>query len=270
MVAFTRWQGVRAVAQWQLIASALRAEIQRGLHAPGSVLPKEAELQQRFNVSRQPVRRAIAQLTAEGLVVPVRRRGTVVREHPIRRRVTRSRTVYRDEIGYYFDSAAQGWRALRPPTVKRGPAPGDVAHLLAVEPGAEVVIRDRVMGDPTSSEPTQLATSYLPADLVAELPVLAQYDTGHGGIYDRIEEAGYGPLAWHEMITARMPTPDEADLLYLPPGVPVLRIIRTASTPSGRVVEVNDTRMNAEAWEAGYSIDRDLSALPREEPGMGK
>lgn len=247
--------------KWQVIASALRAEIHHGHHPPGSVIPTEAQLQQRFRVSRQPVRRAIAQLTAEGLVEPVRRRGTVVRQHPVRRRVTRSRTVYRDDIGYYFDPTAQNWRALRPPAIEWGPVPYDIAHLLGVEPGAQVLIRDRVMGDATTSEPTQLAASYLPAGLVAVLPVLAQKDTGHGGIYDRIEEAGHGPLTWYETITARMPTPREAEILNLPPGVPILRIIRTAASPSDGVVEVNDTRMNAEAWEAGYSIDRDRSAL---------
>ena len=56
---------------------------------------------------RETVRRAVIQLTAEGLVEPVRRRGTVVRVRPARRPVTRSRLVYRDELGYYFDRAAQ-------------------------------------------------------------------------------------------------------------------------------------------------------------------
>lgn len=253
------------MARWQDIAAVLRAEIQRGEHPPGSVIPSETELQQRFAVSRTTVRRAVAQLTAEGLIEPVRRRGTVVRERPIRRRVTRSRTVFRDEIGYFFDITAQGWRPVQPPTVQWGPVPFDVAHVLGVEPGTEVVIRDRIMGDPETGRPTQLAASYLPADLVRELPVLAERDTGHGGIYDRIEEAGHGPLSWREAITARMPTPDEAARLELAPGVPLLRIVRTATSPAGRVVEVNDTRMDAESWEVGYDIDRDNSAVPDSE-----
>lgn len=252
------------MVRWQDVATALRAEIQRGEHPPGSVIPSEVVLQQRFTVSRTTVRRAVAQLTAEGLIEPIRRRGTVVRERPIRRRVTRSRTVFRDQIGYFFDVTAQGWRPVQPPTVEWGPVPFDVAYLLGVEPGAEVIIRDRIMGDPETGAPTQLASSYLPADLVAELPVLAERDTGPGGIYDRIEEAGHGPLSWRESITARMPTPDENDMLRLPPGVPLLRIVRTATSPSGHVVEVNDTRMDAETWEVGYNIERDTSAAPRE------
>jgi GntR family transcriptional regulator len=116
------------------------------------------------------------------------------------------------------------------------------------------------MGDPDSRQVTQLATSYIPAAIVAELPVLGQPDTGPGGIYDRLEEGGHGPIEWRETITARMPTPVEARLLLLAAGVPVLRIVRLATSPSGRPLEVNDTRLNAEEWEVGYPITRDVSA----------
>jgi DNA-binding GntR family transcriptional regulator len=245
---------------WQDIATSLRAEIVRGAHPPGSTIPKESELMAHHGVGRETVRRAIAQLAAEGLVEPVRRRGTVVRRRPGRHRITRSRTVYRDEIGYYFDRIAQGWRPLQTPEVSRGPVPFDVAPLLDVEPGAEAVIRDRIMGDPDSRQVMQLATSYIPAAIVAELPVLGRPDTGPGGIYDRLEEGGQGPLEWQEAITARMPTPAEARLLRLASGVPVLRIVRLATSPLGRPLEVNDTRLNAEEWEVGYSITRDISA----------
>jgi DNA-binding GntR family transcriptional regulator len=114
------------------------------------------------------VRRAVIQLTAEGLVEPVRRRGTVVRVHPARRPVSRSRLVYRDELGYYFDQAAQGWRPLQPPSVSRGPVPFDVAARLGVAPGDEAVIRERIMGDlhplirarlPASAIAVRLATT---------------------------------------------------------------------------------------------------------------
>jgi DNA-binding GntR family transcriptional regulator len=248
------------VVMWQDIADALRQGIARGDYPPGSVIPRETDLMAAHRAGRETVRRAVAQLTAEGLVQPVRRRGTVVRPHPGRRRISRPRLVYRDAIGYYFDTAAQDWRALRPPAITRGPAPHDVAALLGLDAGAEVVIRDRVMGDPAGGQATQLATSYIPAALAEELPVLAGRDTGHGGIYDRLEDAGHGPIRWTEAITARMPAPAEARLLSLPPGVPLLRIIRLAASPAGRPLEVNDTRISAEDWEITYPLTRHPSA----------
>ncbi len=252
---------------WQDIAGALRAGIARGEYPPGSTIPKETELMAAHGTGRDPVRRAIAQLAAEGLVEPVRHRGTVVRHRPSRRRINRSRLVYRDELGYYFDQTAQGWRPVQPPSVSRGPVPYDIAAMLGLDPGAEVIIRDRVMGDSATGQATQLATSYIPAALSAGLPVLSAAETGRGGIYDRLEDAGYGPLRWTEAITSRMPGPVEARLLALPPGVPLLRILRLAASPAGQPLEVNDTRLNAEEWAISYPISRHASARPSRNDG---
>jgi GntR family transcriptional regulator len=57
-----------------------------------------------------------------------------------------------------------------------------------------------------------------------------------------------------------MPGPVEAKLLRLPPGAPLLRIVRLAAGPSGQPLEVNDTRVNAEEWEISYPISRHASA----------
>ncbi len=252
---------VLALAMWQDIAAALRDAITRGDYPPGTTIPKETELMTAHGAGRETVRRAVIQLTAEGLVEPVRRRGTVVRVRPARKPVTRSRLVYRDERGYYFDLAAQGWYPLQPPSVSRGPVPFDVAAQLGVAPGDEAVIRDRIMGDPETGRPAQLATSYIPAGLAAELPVLAARDTGPGGIYDRMEEAGLGPIHWAEAITARPPSPIEASRLGLAPGAALLRIVRVASSPAGRPLEVNDTRMSGDGFEVSYPLSRDASAL---------
>lgn len=245
---------------WQDIAAALREAIDRGDYQPGATIPKETELVAAHGVGRETVRRAVMQLTAEGLLEPVRRRGTVVRVPSARTTITRSRLVYRDELGYYFDPVAQGWRALQPPTVSTGPVPFDVAVRLGLSPGDEVIIRERVMGDVAAGRPAQLATSYIPADLAAELPVLAMPDTGQGGIYDRMEEAGYGPIQWTETITTRPPTMSETKALRLPPGVALLRIVRIASSPAGRGLEVNDTRMSGDEFQISYRLNRHASA----------
>jgi GntR family transcriptional regulator len=245
---------------WQDVAASLREAIGRGDYPAGSVIPKETTLMARYAVGRETIRRAVAQLAAEGLLQPVRRRGTVVRPRPARRRITRARLVYRDEIGYYFDPDAQGWRALKIPVISRGPVPYDIAGLLGLAAGEDVVIRDRIMGDPGTGRPAQLATSYIPASLADELPVLAAADTGPGGIYDRMEDAGQGPIQWTEAISSRLPAPSEARALHLAAGVPLLRILRLATSPARRPLEVNDTRMNAEEWEIGYPLHRHTSA----------
>ncbi|WP_169789016.1 GntR family transcriptional regulator [Nonomuraea candida] len=248
------------MARWQEVAQALREAITEGSYPPGSKIPKEDELEQQFACSRTTIRRAVAQLTTEGLVSPVRKGGTTVREQPERQPLTLDTRVYRDELGYYFSQAVQDLRPVQPPTVTQGPCPLDVVPLLGLQSGDPVVIRDRVMGDPETGHVVQLATSYLPADLAAGT-VLAEPDTGPGGIYDRMEgELGWGPLDWEGFITARPATVEESRLLSLAPGVPVLCITRvtiaTAGRAEGRIVEANVTRRDASRFEVRYPITR--------------
>ncbi|WP_167490932.1 UTRA domain-containing protein [Nocardia terpenica] len=78
-----------------------------------------------------------------------------------------------------------------------------------------------------------------------------------GGIYDRLEEAGHGPLDWYEYVTARAATAHETQLLGLRAGVPVQRIIRTSTDPTGLICEVNAISLPADRVEIGYRIERD-------------
>ena len=246
---------------YQRLADELRTAIASGHYQPGDNLPKLVELAAQYGISKQTASEALRALEREGLIQVMRRRGTIVLDPTIPRPLLRTREVMRDEIGYYFDPQAQPWRALQPPTRSWRPAPRDIAVLLGMPAGDEVLVRDRVMGDSDSGQAMQLATSYLPA-VLARGTVLAEADTGPGGIYDRLEEMGHGPLAWSETITARMPNDDEARLLDVPRGVPLLRVVRVASGADERVVEVNDTRMSAARFAIGYPLGRHASARP--------
>lgn len=69
------------------LADVLRDAIQRGEYPPGSTLPKQDEIAAAHEVNIKTVRQAVRVLEAEGLVTPVRRRGTVVRQRPPMRRL---------------------------------------------------------------------------------------------------------------------------------------------------------------------------------------
>ena len=72
------------------LAAQLRGEIERAT-TPRATLPKQADLAEQFGVNVKTVRNAVALLEAEGLVTPVRRRGTVVRQRPPMRRLGAAR-----------------------------------------------------------------------------------------------------------------------------------------------------------------------------------
>jgi GntR family transcriptional regulator len=53
-------------------------------------------------------------------------------------------------------------------------------------------------------------------------------------------------------LTARMPTHDEAVELGLPPGVPVVQVVRTVLDSDDEPVEVQDSVMAADRHEFRY------------------
>ena len=65
----------------QQIASRLRADVRRGVYAPGDSM-KEEQLAAQFGVSRSPIRQVLQQLTHEGLLHAKPNSRTVVAEPP--------------------------------------------------------------------------------------------------------------------------------------------------------------------------------------------
>lgn len=256
----------------RLIADEVRAAINRGDYKPGEQLPTGRTIVARFGVAQQTAQNAYDLLRAEGLVFSRGGGGVFVREPEPVVRVPRRRFVFRDRISYFFDEAAQGYRLISTPTVDVVPAPIEIARRLGIEPGSEVVRRTRVLGE-LEPEPhgRQRAVSYLPAWLRDELPIVGEEDTGLGGIYDRIEEHYGEPLTWEEAQGAVAAGTEEAEALDgVMHGGPLVRILRTASLPDGRPVEVNDTRMDGGRYEVVAVLERDASAAwpptPAEEP----
>lgn len=63
---------------YRQIAGDIRAAIESGELAPGQRIPTETELIEAYEVARTTVRRAVALLREDGLVVTVPQRGTYV------------------------------------------------------------------------------------------------------------------------------------------------------------------------------------------------
>lgn len=82
---------------------------------------------------------------------------------------------------------------------------------------------------------------------------------GRGGVYALIDDPD-GPIRRQvarstDDITGRMPTPDEARELGLPPGVPVFRVLRTVYDTAGRPLEVQDSVAAADRHQFRYEVE---------------
>lgn len=243
---------------YRQIADQLRDAIGRSEFPPGAKLPSERVLMDRYQTSRVTVRQAIAVLGAEGLINIEHGRGVFVRTRPPLRRLGRERLGRRErEAGkgaLLSDALAAGREASAEVEVARGVAPPEIAERLHLSQGDQVLIRRRRML--ADGQPVQLATSYLPLQLV-EGTQIEQADTGTGGTYARLEELGHRLGRFQEDLSARMPLPDEARALRLGAGVPVIRVVRTAFDEQGAPVEVNEMVLAADRYELTYMMPAD-------------
>lgn len=241
----------------QRIAAAIRDAIVRGDYPPGSRMPHGADLAQLHDVSVTVVYAALRMLANEGLVTLVRHGGTWVRDRAEIAVIARDRGVLSDERGYYFDPAAKYWESvLRPTTVSWAVPAADVAAILGTG-DLPVLRRDRAVGPRNAPHAEQLAISHIDPGIARALNLDVPH-TGEGGIYARMEDAGYR-LEWTERLGARMPSPDEARELDCPRGVPLLRVLRiTAARRDGaRVVgSVDEILQRADRYAYAYRLRR--------------
>ncbi|ODU02495.1 MAG: GntR family transcriptional regulator [Pseudonocardia sp. SCN 72-86] len=226
------------------VVDALRAAIEAGEYPPGSTLPKQDEIAARHDVNIHTVRKAVSVLEAEGLVTPVRRRGTVVRARPRLRRLGTERYAKSrwkaGLIGFSADREASGvaWKpGDQTQSVAKVAADDAIAKALDVEPGSEVYERARLVKD--DGQPTHTLASYYRPEDVEGTPIVdpTPGPVPGGGGFGALTTRGLEPQTMTETIHSRMPTPDEIETLELPAGEPVMILERQTFTADGRCVE---------------------------------
>lgn len=222
------------------IADELRAAILGGQIQAGYPLPSENALAARHHVGVGVIRRALAVLRAEGLIDTRKGSGTYVRD----RRAVRlalsqyGRTLHPGPPGP-FKAAAEavglvgGVRVTR---VERRTADAVTATRLDIDEGETVVVRVRHMtiGD-TEPEIVQISTSTIPLALIEGSPLAADAATR---VYAAFVALGITPTVMDEEVSARLPTPDEAEALKLGQGRPVLAMERITRDSTGRPIEL--------------------------------
>ncbi|XVV07420.1 GntR family transcriptional regulator [Actinosynnema sp. CA-248983] len=246
------------VPVYRQVASDIRAKIDKGEYPPGAPIPSERDLVDHYGVSRPTIRDAIKLLRQEGALIAEHGRGVFVRPRTTVARLASSRLSRSARAAnrgaFLGDASAAGFTPST--TVKVGFEPADerTAEILGIAVGEEVTVRDRVMR--ADGLAVMIAVSRLPRSITRGT-VIEEVETGPGGAYARLEEAGHRLDRFEELVKTRMPTPDEAAILQLPPGVPVFKVTRVAYTVDGRAVEINDMTLSGDRYELVYEIPAD-------------
>ena len=212
------------------IQQVILEQIQTGQFQPGAQLPSETDLAQQYQVSRITAKRALDELVRQGRAFRQQGRGTFVAQARIR--------------------DISGFRSFSEDVRARGFTPSSqVLDFKEVKPGA--VIRERLHipeGEPVfllrrlrlaDQEPVAVETAYLPCRLS---PGLFNEDLSNSSLYTILAEKYNLVPTWADAeIEAAVPTKEEAGLLNLKAGMPVLVAHRVTFAADYDAIETVDS-----------------------------
>ncbi len=209
---------------YQQIKGLILQSLQAGEWKPGESIPSEMDLAARFRVSQGTVRKAIDELAAGNLVVRRQGKGTFVATHAeqhVQYRFLRLKPDSGEETG---EGPAQ--RTIL--ECRRLRATADLARLLALRSGDALVQVRRVLA--FAGAPTILEDIWLPGAPFKGLTA-DRLDAWRGPTYALFEnEYGVRMVRAQEKIRAVAADPQQAALLQVAPGSPLLSVERVAFT----------------------------------------
>lgn len=205
--------------RYHQIAAELRERVESGRFGAGRVLPSEAELSGEFGVSRVTIRKALEMLREEGLVDARQGFGWFVAGEPMRQPLARLATIEEQ----LRESGMTPARRVLEFAFER--APREVARVL----GTSNVLRVRRL-NLADGEPFAIVTVWCSAERGQHL---SRVDVERSPFYELLDEPLQGAS---QTIGADSATADEAALLGIPEGSPVLRCTRVTSGRDGHPV----------------------------------
>jgi len=238
--------------RFSALAAALTAQIEAGELSEGDRLPPERQLAEQFAVSRQTVRRALAELADAHLIESRPGLGTYVAT----RRVSEAPLML---MSFTEMGSARGLRAGSV-VIDKGveQATMEDSELLGIAPGAALlrIERLRLFDD----LPIGVDLSRIPLSVAPALPDL---DFSSASLYAALAQAGHPPVRADYSVYASAADPRYARALAVEPGFPLLMAQTVAYDPDGIVVEKglmayrgDRYRLQTELTRNAHSIDR--------------
>ena len=205
-----------------MIADELRTRVQDGTFGAGRLLPSESELGSEFAASRVTIRRALETLRDDGLVDARQGFGWFVAAAPLQQSLGQLVTIE----AQLSDSGIKPERRILEFAFEK--ATVSVNKIL----DADQVLRVKRL-NLADGEPFALVTVWCRADLGQHL---SRADVERSPFYELLDVPLKGAT---QTIGADAATQDEATLLKVPVGSPVLRCQRTTQSVDGKTVLVS-------------------------------
>ncbi len=216
-------------------ARVLEEAIEDGRLPRGSRLEGEIGLAERLGISRPTMREAIKRLVEKGLLVRRRGIGTMVAPKPVRRAVA---------LTSLYDDLKEAGREpkTRVLSLEEVACPPEIADRLGIPASTPVLRFERLRV--AGIDPIALMRNFIPADLLE----MDRESLEQAGLYELMREGGVTPHLANQAIGACKAGDEEAELLEIEPGDPVLTMNRVAYDPNGRPIEHGYHRYPAESY----------------------
>ncbi|WP_455382082.1 GntR family transcriptional regulator [Salinispira pacifica] len=226
------------IPRYLRVYNLIKGRIESGEFEVGHFLPAEPELERLFSVSRTTVRKAVEMLAQEGFVYIKQGKGTKVLDFRA--------TQHLQYITSFSETLREKGLSVTHTrlTVVRCVPPESVADQLGLDSAAQVVRVSRVTH--AGGKPIALITNYLLPEL---FPGIESKIAAMSSLYAFLEsEYDVTIEAATDYITARGATEEEAGLLHIGEGQPLL-VVRRVTHSGGRPIEVAVLQIDAERYE---------------------
>lgn len=237
---------------YRQIELALRARL--ATMRPGDRLPSDTDLCREFGVSRMTARNAMQRLAEDGLVQRIPGLGSFAVERPAHR--------YADRLLAFSNEMERQGRTPSSRLLCREIRPASAAEAadLRVRPGDAVVVVRRLRladGVPMAIESAILAGRTATTVMAADLET--------GSLHEALAAADIHLRRGKATITAEAATAEDALLLGVPQGEPLLVERRVIDDVHGRSVEATESRYPGRryALDVRFDVDEARAAAPR-------
>ena len=244
-----RMQTMKRQPRYQLLADILRQKITSGGFQLGSRMPSELELSRNHGVSRGTVVKAVELLVAEGLAVRKQGSGTFVAGVNLRRDLGRLLSFTETVSGQGY---VAGQRVLSFSTADRKIC----TSLKCFEPAMRLE-RVRLVDGLAAA----LHLSFLPKAILAQFSEydaqsLVAGDESRFSLYSALKTAGHEIASASEIVTARLATVHEQQVLSLNDPSAVTVVTRQTYSKDDRLLEVTEAIYPAEQYTYETTLAR--------------
>jgi GntR family transcriptional regulator len=233
------------------IKEKIRGRIVRGEYGIDERVPSENELAEKYGVSRNTAKQAIAELVSEGILFRIQGRGTFVSPKKVFHGVS-EHLSFSDEFGP--DGGSLTTKVL---SIEEMPASRDTAEALQIDDRDLIVVVRRLRF--LDGEPFSLQVSFLAKDLV---PTLVNQDLESRSLFDLLSmEYGLVPQRAEEYLECKPASDFECEPMGVPHGYPLFRLSRTTYDNQDRVVEVVETYLPSDRCRFHFHRVKDVKVM---------